>query len=189
MDKQEDNKTIRSDIKDKEIDIKKEKLNIRTKIEELEMLAHECLMNGNIDKAIEHTDSIIRLAIIGNMPIYIEEQQKFLNDIAKKVQKDYIISEIEKSGKNIKKIYEILINSDNVEQAHNILNDFKNQYKDNAFFISLPIIQELTSIDNKIWIEYNISKRDQLNRFNNKVSGEKDIKSELTKIKKFLKKI
>lgn len=167
--------------------IKGSKLKIISKIQDLEILAKNAAMIKNYDKAIEYAEEIIRLAIRGDADSYIKEQQSFLNSIAEKVQKDYMISEIEKYAMSIKKIYETLINTDQVKQAHEILETFMNNYNDLSYFSSIPLIQELINKDIKLWARYNILNAETDDSKVDSKTHLKNLKPELDDIKKFLK--
>jgi len=170
---------------------RKEKYKIISKIEDLENNAKKAMMTGDFEKAINISEEIIRLSIIGDLPKYIEEQQVFLNEIALKVSKEYTIKEINKVGNGIKKIYEVLIEAENFKEAHNILNDFKQNYSEFPYFNTVPLIQELLKMDERLWIKYQIA----LDRVEKNVEGTQNvedkygIKDELDEIKKFLKKM
>ena len=97
----------------------------------------------------------------------IEEQERFLRKVAEKVQKDYFVTEIEVAGKMINKIYDILLNSENVIQAHDIVENFKEHYKNNSYFNSIPLIQDLINKDKKNWLRYYSTK--QNNELDNQI--------------------
>lgn len=166
---------------------KSRKFKIISKIQDLEILAKNAAMVRDYDKAIEYAEQIIRLAIKGDLNSYIKEQQDFLDNIAKKVQEDYYVSEIEKHAMSIKKIYETLINTDQIRQAHEILETFRNNYKDLSYFNSIPLIQELINKDVRLWAQYNLlnTESDASQLLNKK--DLKNLKTELDDIKKFLK--
>ncbi|MFW9773537.1 MAG: hypothetical protein ACFFFB_21255 [Candidatus Heimdallarchaeota archaeon] len=167
--------------------IKGSKYKTISKIQDLEILAKNAAMVGDYEKAFNYAEEIIKLAIRGGVDSYIKEQQQFLNAIAEKVHKDYVISEIEKHAMSIKKIYEKLINTDQIKQAHEILEAFRKNYSDNSYFNSIPLIQELINKDVKLWAHYNILNSEcNESRFPKK-NNLKNLRPELDEIKKFLK--
>ncbi|MFX1316176.1 MAG: hypothetical protein ACFE9T_09955 [Promethearchaeota archaeon] len=129
-------------------------LDMISEINDLKFLAESCLLNNNYDKAVNYAEQIIRKAIKMGVEYPIEEQERFLKKVAEKVQKDYFENEIEEAGKMVNKIYDILLNSENVIQAHEIVQSFKEYYKNNSFFNSIPLIQDLITKDKKNWIRY-----------------------------------
>lgn len=164
---------------------KLQKYEILSKISDLEILAKKASMIGNYDESIHYAEQIIRLSIKGDLSEHIKEQQDFLNEIAERVKKEYTIEEIHSVGNRIKKIYEILIGVEKIQEAHNILNDFKNNYKDISYFNSIPLIQDLLSRDNQLWISYQSTlQSDEIER--DIKSQKEDFKTELEEIKNFL---
>lgn len=138
--------------------IKNSQFDTISKIDELKILAEGCLLNKDYDNAVNYSEKIIRIAIKTNMRYVIKEQDKFLKKIAEIVQEDYFTSEIGEAGKKIKKIYDVLLTSENIVQAHEIVESFKQHYKDNPFFNSIPLIQDLIKKDEKEMLKYNISR-------------------------------
>jgi HEPN domain-containing protein len=114
---------------------------------ELIDLANDSLMRGDYDKAINYSEEVIRLAIKSNFDHHIKEQQQFLTKIAKKVQENFFLSEIEEAVKKIEKIYNALLKAKQISQAHEILETFKKHYQDKIDLDSIPSIKELTMKD------------------------------------------
>jgi hypothetical protein len=150
------------------IQIKNPRLNVISKIMDLKILAESCLLNSKFDKAILYSEKIIRLAIKNSMEHHIAEQQKFMEKIAENVQDKYFISEIKDAGAKISKIYDILLDSNNIDQAHAILESFKNNYKGKFNLQSIPEINDLLKKDLREWIKYkmNIQERNNKTNFN-----------------------
>ncbi|MHA1191245.1 MAG: hypothetical protein ACTSP9_02980 [Promethearchaeota archaeon] len=167
---------------------KLEKYEILSRISDLEILAKKASMIGNYNDSIQYAEQIIRLAIRGDLPEHIKEQQNFLNNIAERVHKEYTIEEIHSVGNGVKKIYEILIGGEKIQEAHSILNDFKNNYDDVSYFNSIPLIQELLSRDTQLWISYQ-STLQELESYHDKESQKEDFKAELEEIQNFLKRM
>ena len=167
---------------------KLEKYEILSRISDLEILAKKASMIGNYNDSIQYAEQIIRLAIRGDLPEHIKEQQNFLNNIAERVHKEYTIEEIHSVGNGVKKIYEILIEGEKIQEAHSILNDFKNNYDDVSYFNSIPLIQELLSRDTQLWISYQ-STLQELESYHDEESQKEDFKAELEEIKNFLKRM
>ena len=169
-------------------DHKYDKYEILSEISNLEILAKKASMIGNYDESIQYSEQIIRLSIIGDLPDHIKEQQKFLNEIAERVHKEYTIEEIHSVGNGIKKIYEILIEGEKIQEAHTILKDFKTNYNHIAYFNSIPLIQELISRDDHLWISYQSTLQDE-KEDQDKDTQKEDLQTELEDIKKFLERM
>lgn len=154
--------------KEKEVKSESEKISIRNPkfdiladINDMKILEENCLLNGNYENAINYAERVIRLAIQNEMDSYIQEQEEFMRKVAEKVQEVYFSSEIGESGKMIKKIYDILLESEKICEAHEILERFKNKYQNNPNFYSIPIIEELIKKDETEWLKYQILDQDK----------------------------
>ncbi len=154
--------------KEKEVENEEEKVSIRnpkfdilSDINDLKILEENSLLNGNYEGAIDYAEKIIRLTIKNNMDSYMQEQEKFMRKVAEKVQKVYFSTEIEESGKMIKKIYDILLESGKIYKAHEILGIFKNHYRNNSSFYSIPVIKKLIKKDETEWLKYQILHQDE----------------------------
>ena len=132
------------------------KLDIISEINNMKIVEENYLLNANYDDAINYAEKIIRLAIKNNMDSYIQEQKQFMKKLAEKVQNLYFTAQIEESGKMISKIYNVLLKSDNIIQAHEILEHFKQHYQNSSYFNSIPIIKDLVKKDQKEWLRYQI---------------------------------
>jgi len=155
-------------LNEKEVESEGEKVSIRdpkfdilSDINDLKILEENSLLNANYEGAIDYAEKIIRLTIKNNMDSYMQEQEKFMRKVAEKVQKVYFSTEIEESGKMIKKIYDILLESGKIYEAHEILGSFKNHYKNNSSFYSIPFIKELIKKDELEWLKYQILHQDE----------------------------
>lgn len=185
MPKKVENQDQNSLIDNKDDQERKIKHEILSKIIDLEILAKEAAMLGNYEEAINKSEEIIRLSIIGDLSKYIEDQQKFLNEIAIEASKDYTIKEINDVGNGIKKIYEVLIEAEKFREAHNILNDFKEKYSDISYFNMIPLIQELLQMDSRLWMKYQLSLNNEETHIEHNETD--NYEEDLKEIKKLLK--
>jgi len=153
-DKKSKKKSKETEQPSKSFQLKDYKMRLLSKVDRLKFNAQKSLMEGNLDDAIYNAEQIIRLAILADMPSYIKEQEEFINSIAKEVQNEYLISEIEKTSKSLNEMYDKLVDSNQTSQAHEIVESFKNRYQDMLFFDTIPSVKELIAKDKKIWIEH-----------------------------------
>jgi len=160
---------------------------ISSKIDELKNLAQNCYLSGNYQEAINYSEEIIKLAIKGDVPSYVKEQEKFINIIADKLQKEYMMSEVKNVATGIEQLYETLIKSNKVKKAHEILEDFKKKYEEIPNFESIPIVQQLIMKDNKEWIKYTSSIKEGVEQKPTEKTEEDEFDSMLDEIKRFLK--
>ncbi len=160
-DKKLKKKAKKSEQEPEVIDFKTNKLEALSKIDNLRFLAQKNHMEGNFEDAIFNAEQIIRLAILTDMTSYIKEQEDFINIMSKKVQEDYLISEINNVCSSLNEMYDKLIETSQISQAHEIIKSFKKRYKDFTPFNTIQSVEELLSRDQKIWINYIASKDDE----------------------------
>lgn len=137
--------------------IKLQKLEAISQIENLKVAAQNYKQNKNFDDAIICADQIIRIAIKYNLSFYIREQEDFINNIARNVEQEFIVSQIKEFTTWIYKRYDDLANSDAIIQAHELVESLKNRYKDLPYFDSIPEVQDLIKKDIKEWAKYTSS--------------------------------
>ena len=160
-DKKLKKKARKSEKEPEVVDLKSNKLEVVSKIDNLRFLAQKNQMEGNFEDAIFNSEQIIRLAILTDMPSYIKEQEDFINIMSKKVQQDYLISEINNVCTSLNEMYDKLIETGQISQAHEIIKSFKNRYKDVTAFKTIQSVEDLLSKDQKIWVNYIASRDDE----------------------------
>lgn len=153
-DKKLKKKARKSEQEPEVVDLKINKLEVVSKIDNLRFLAQKNRIEGNFEDAIFNAEQIIRLAILTDMPSYIKEQEEFINIMSKKVQEDYFISEIDKVCSSLNEMYDKLIGTSQISQAHEIIKSFKDRYKDVTYFHTIQSVKELLSKDQKIWVNF-----------------------------------
>jgi hypothetical protein len=147
--------------KDSQVLKKMSKLGVMQKIDELKSIQESNIFEGNNEKAIKLANEIIELAIRYNMMYRIKEQEDLLQLIAKKEQKKFFTSEIEKECLILNEKYDILIEADKHIQAHEQIKDFKEKYSNNPEFNTIPLVKALLEKDKKAWIAHLSTSKNQ----------------------------
>ncbi len=140
---------------------KMNKLDIMQKIDDLKSIQEASLIEGNNEKAVQCANQIIELAIRSNLLYHIKEQEDFLQTIAKKEQKKFFITEIEKECLILNEKYDLLTESNEISQAHQYVEEFKEKYSNNPDFDTLPVVKSLLEKDKRTWITYLSTPRDE----------------------------
>lgn len=182
--KQKEKKNKKLEIEKTDFSQIDNRFEMTSKIDELKILAQNSFLRGDYHKAISYSDDLIRLAVKGGALSYVKEQEKFINVIADKLQKDYIITEIKGVGTGLQQLYETLIKTNKVEKAHEIIEDFKKRYEDVPDFELIPIVRELIMKDNKEWIKYTSSIREEIEK---KIVEETEEDELIDDLRRFLK--
>lgn len=130
------------------------KLDVMLKIDELQSIQESSFIEGNNEKVIKLANQIIELAIRYNMIYRMKEQEDLLQLIAKKEQKKFFTTEIEKECLILNEKYDILIEANEISQAHEQIENFKEKYRNNPEFDTLPLVKSLLDKDIRAWIKY-----------------------------------
>ena len=137
--------------------LKIQKLDVISHIEDLKIAAQNYKMSGKLEEAIICADQIIRIAVQYDMLFYMKEQEDFINNIARNIQKEQLITQIKEYASWIINQYDKLVASGAIIQAHEIVESFKQRYKEFPFFESVPEVQEIIKKDSREWIKYTIT--------------------------------
>ena len=179
--KKKDKKEKKTEIKNGGISAIDRRFEITAKIEELKNLAQNSYLRGDYPQAIKCAEEVIKLAVQADLQSYVKEQEKFINIIADKLQKQYLLSEIKNFAINLQENYDKSIESGNVEKVHEMVENFKKQYEDFPDFESIPVVQEIIVRDNKEWIKFTSAKREELSE------EEKEEEDLIDDLQRFLK--
>jgi len=182
--KKKDKKEKKTEKKKADISEIDRRFEINSKIEELKSLAQNSYLSGNYSEAIDYAEKIIKLAVQVDLQSYVKEQEKFINNIASKLQQKYLLSEIQNTAIKILESYDNLIESENIEKAHEIVEDFKKKYEDFPDFESIPLVQKLIMKEKREWIKYSASIREDVEK---EVMEEKEEKDLVDDLQRFLK--
>ncbi|TXT60729.1 MAG: hypothetical protein BAJALOKI2v1_80021 [Promethearchaeota archaeon] len=134
-----------------------EKMEIIEKLENLKRKADSFRQKEDFNNAIKIADKIMRIAISFNLPNYWKEEEKFINEISQRVQKEHLITKIKEYARWLLKQYDKLVESNAIFQAHQMVESFKQTYEDLSFFESIPEAQEIIKKDTKEWLKYKSS--------------------------------
>lgn len=137
------------------------KMDIMLKIDDLKSLQQTSLVEENTEKAMQCANEIIELAIRYNMSYRIKEQEDFLQSIAKREQKKYFITEIEEECLELNEKYEHLLEANEITQAHELVESFKEKYNTNPDFETHPLVKALLEKERRIWITYLSTSQDE----------------------------
>ena len=129
-----------------------------SRIDDLRAEAIRYKSESNFDDAIICADQIIRLAIQYDMIHYIQEQNEFINTMSKSINQDYLTTQIKDYAKWVNESYDKLVEENSIYQAHEIVESFRERYKDLTFFESIPEVKELLEKDKIKWIKFSMKK-------------------------------
>ncbi|MFX0180015.1 MAG: hypothetical protein ACFE78_07475 [Candidatus Hodarchaeota archaeon] len=141
-------------LEPEKLEDRKKKIIIISEIDELKVIANNHYLMGKYDNAIKTAKEIINLAKKVELNSIIKEQEKFITKMYQVIEKENQKSFIIDNFKNLKIKFEELYNSGRIEDAHEILEKFKQKY-DKIIELSPNIsIKELLEKEQKIWKRY-----------------------------------
>jgi len=121
---------------------KKNKLTIISEMDELKVIANNHFLMKRYSEAIKAAEEIINLALEVKMDSIIREQEEFITKIYKIVETDKLALIILDDFDQIKKKYEELSKKNKFQEAHQLIDEFKEKYNE---FYDLTLIDSLNN--------------------------------------------
>jgi hypothetical protein len=129
------------------------KLRILEKIDNKRIIQNNHYMIGEYNDATKIAKEIIILAREAKLQSIIEEQEDLIKQIKLKILEKKKISKIKDSFRILKINYEKLMKNDNIVEAHNIVEQFKQKFDNISILKSIPEIKKLLSQEGELWIK------------------------------------
>lgn len=130
---------------------KKDKLTIISEMDELKVIANNHLIMKKYSEAIKAAEKIINLALEVKMDSIIREQEEFIAGIYKIVETDKLASIILDDFEQIRLKYEVLLNRNKFEEAHNLITAFKEKYDEFYELRMIKSIKQFFQEETKRW--------------------------------------
>ncbi|TFG05827.1 MAG: hypothetical protein EU539_08880 [Promethearchaeota archaeon] len=146
---------------------------IFSKIKSLEEQQTELIDSEGYQDAIKIAEKIIALAKEIKNDSLIIEQEDLITELIKKAEIKTDVDMVKKNTLDVKKKFDNLIitnNPNDVIEAHHLVEDFKNEYKDKFDLKLIPEAVELFNEDDRIWStfakerEYSIRELENLSK-------------------------
>jgi len=145
---------------DKKLDVKgvsaKEKAQMAaiSKIDDLNITAHNHFMISEFDEAIEIAEQMIELAKKDNLQSIVEEKEAFIQQcIATKEKKKKILA-IKELAEDLKKRHEAFVANDQIIEAHKSVQTFVAQYENEVNLREIIPARVLINKDRRLWDEF-----------------------------------
>lgn len=136
-----------------------EKIEILSKLREMQAEAQKFSLEENFDDAIILSDKIMRIAVKYGLSTIINEQKLFIKEISKEVEKDYFKPKIKEFARWILTQYDKLAQSDGIYQAHNLVKSLVESYGELPGFNSIPEVEKVLKRDEQEWLKFNIRRQ------------------------------
>ena len=145
---------------DKKIDVKgvsakeKAQMSAISKIDDLNIVAHNHFMISEFDEAIEIAEQMIELAKGDNLQSIVEEKEAFIQEIIATREKKKKILAIKELAEDLKKRHEAYIANDQMMEAHKSVETFVAQYENEANLREIIPVRVLINKDRRLWDEF-----------------------------------
>jgi len=136
-----------------------EKIEILSKLREMQGKAQNYKIKKNLDEAIILSDKIMRLSVKYDLTSMIKDQKEFIKKIAEEVEKDYFKPKIKQFAGWILTQYDKLVSSDGIYQAHNLVESLKESYGELPGFSSISEVQQIIEKDEKEWLKFKLKRQ------------------------------
>jgi hypothetical protein len=130
---------------------KQDKLTIISEMDELKVIANNHLLMKKYSEAIKAAERIINLALEVKMDSIVREQEEFITNIYKIVETDKLASIIIDDFNQVKLLYEKFIMKNKFQEAHNLIQRFKEKYDEYYDITLISSISRFLQEETKMW--------------------------------------
>jgi len=132
----------------------KKKLEVLSKIDELKVIANNHYLMGKFDEAIKIAEEIMDIAEQARLYSIVREEGEYIANLYKQAKEEHKYIAIRDKFENLEREFYKLVGKGNIEEAHDLVQTFKQLYKKNIDLNSFSNVKEFLSRDSKIWNEF-----------------------------------
>ena len=141
----------------------KEKLEVLSKIDELKVIANNHYLMGKFDEAIKVAEEIMDIAERAKLYSVVREEGEYISNLYKQAKDEHKFIVIKDDFEDLEEEFDILVEEGKIEEAHDLVQTFKQYYEKNIDLNSFNNVNEFLSRDSKIWNEF-ITKEQNITR-------------------------
>jgi hypothetical protein len=145
-------------VSDKQDDNKK-KLEVLSKIDELKVIANNHYLKGKFDIAIKVAEEIMDVAEQAKLYSVVREEGEYIANLYKQARDEHNFIAIRDDFEGLKEEFDKLIENNKIEEAHDIVQTFKQYHEKNIDLNSFNNVREFLSRDSKIWNEFSTKEK------------------------------
>ena len=132
----------------------KKKLEVLSKIDELKVIANNHYLMGKFDEAIKIAEEIMDIAEQARLYSIVREEGEYIANLYKQAKEEHEYIAIRDKFENLEREFYKLVGKGNIEEAHDLVQTFKQLYEKNVDLNSFSNVKEFLSRDSKIWNEF-----------------------------------
>ncbi|MHA1197349.1 MAG: hypothetical protein ACTSRH_16965, partial [Promethearchaeota archaeon] len=135
-------------------DLKAEQIKIISEIDQLKVIANNHYLMKKYVEAIKISNKIIDLATKAGLNSIIKEQENFINDLKKMIERDTVIKMIIEDLDRLQIKYKKLLELKEIEKANDLVENFRNNYSDLISLDEIPRVKSFLEEHDNSWREY-----------------------------------
>jgi hypothetical protein len=132
----------------------KKKLDVLSKIDELKVIANNHYLMGKFDEAIKIAEEIMDIAELARLYSVVREEGEYIANLYKQAKEEHKYIAIRDDFESLENEFYKLVGKGNIEEAHDLVQTFKQYYEKNIDLNSFNNVKEFLSRDSKIWNEF-----------------------------------
>jgi len=132
----------------------KKKLEVLSKIDELKVIANNHYLMGKFDEAIKIAEEIMDIAEQARLYSIVREEGEYIANLYKQAKEEHKYIAIRDDFESLEREFYKLVGKGNIEEAHDLVQTFKQLYEKNIDLNSFSNVKEFLSRDSKIWNEF-----------------------------------
>lgn len=137
----------------------KKKIEVLSKIDELQVIANNHYLMGKYDEAIKIAQEIMDIAEEAKLYSVVREEGEQIADLYNKAKNDQKFIVVRDNFENLKQNYEKLLAEDKIVDAHELLMQFEQGFEKDMHLNSFKRVRDLFQADEKLWNEFHKSQQ------------------------------
>ncbi len=133
----------------------KKKLEVLSKIDELKVIANNHYLMNNFDEAIKIAEEIMDIAEQAKLYSVVREEGEYIANLYKQAKDEHNYLVIRDDFESLEEQFDELVGKGNIEEAHDLVQTFKQYYEKNIDLNSFANVTEFLSRDSSIWDKFN----------------------------------
>ena len=134
-------------------EIESEKIQIISEIDQLKVVANNHYLMKKYYEAIKVSELILELAKKANLPSIIKEQESFIFQVRGLIDEGKL-GFINEEFEELREKYKNLLKSEDIENAHILIENFKRKFEKVLELEEIPQIKEFLVKDDLLWKNY-----------------------------------
>ena len=132
----------------------KKKLEVLSKIDELKVIANNHYLMGKFDEAIKIAEEIMDISEQARLYSVVREEGEYIANLYKQAKEEHKYIVIRDDFEGLERDFYKLVGKGNIEEAHDLVQTFKQYHEKNIDLNSFSNVKEFLSRDSKIWNEF-----------------------------------